>query len=191
MAMTGAGDRHDVGSPRQDPGKRQLRRRAVLGCSEILQLFQQLEVAAQIIALKPRHIAACVARSQFRDVAERAGQETPAERAVDDKPDTELFTERQDLSLDVTGPQRVLDLHSADRVSGVGPSDRCRAGFANAEMPYLALAPEVAHRSYRFLDRNGRIDAMDVVKVDHIGFEALEAALAALLDVCRPSIRCR
>ena len=50
-----------------------------------LQLLDQRKVAAQIVALKPRHVAPCVARPQRRDVGDLAGQETTAERAVGDK----------------------------------------------------------------------------------------------------------
>jgi transglutaminase-like putative cysteine protease len=43
----------------------------------------------------------------------------------------------------------------------------------------------------RVLDRHGRIDTMDVVEVDDIGFEPLQAVLAGRLDVLRSAVRCR
>jgi hypothetical protein len=46
-------------------------------------------------------------------------------------------------------------------------------------MAHLTLVHEVAHRSDGVLDRHGRIDTMDVIEVDDIGFEPLQAALAA------------
>src|SRR5215472_14962639 len=55
VAMAGAGDRDDVVPPRQDPGDRELCWSAVLSCSMLFQLLDQREVAAQIVALKPRH----------------------------------------------------------------------------------------------------------------------------------------
>jgi hypothetical protein len=58
-------------------------------------------------------------------------------------------------------------------------------------MAHLAVAHEIAHRPDRVLDRHGRIDTMDVVEVDDIGFEPLQAALAARLDVVRPAVRRR
>jgi hypothetical protein len=70
-----------------------------------LQLLDERKVAAQIVALKPRHVASCVARPKRRD-GDLAGQETAAERAVGDKADTELLAERQDLGLDIAGPRR-------------------------------------------------------------------------------------
>jgi hypothetical protein len=38
-----------------------------------LQLLDQLEVAAEIVALKPRHVAPCVAGAQHRYIRELAG----------------------------------------------------------------------------------------------------------------------
>src|SRR5205814_10056338 len=115
------------------------------------------------------------------------GQETTAERAVGDKADAELRTERQDLGFDIAGPQRILDLHGTERVHGVGPPDRRRAGLAYAEIAHPALVHEITHCPDRVLDRHGRIDTVDVIKVYDIGFEPLQAALAARLDVFRPS----
>jgi hypothetical protein len=40
---------------------------------------------------------------------------------------------------------------------------------------------EIGHRPDRILDRHGRVDAVDVVEVDDIGFEPRRAALAARL----------
>ena len=103
--MAGTGNRHDIRRTGQNPGERKLRRGAVLGRGMRLQLLDQRKVAAQIVALKPRHVASCVARPQCRDIGNLAGQETAAERTVGDKADAEFLAERQDLGLDVTGPQ--------------------------------------------------------------------------------------
>jgi hypothetical protein len=103
--MAGARDGHDVSGPGQNPGERELRQSAVLCRGMRLQLLDQCKVAAQIIALKPRHVAPCVADAQSADIADLAGQETAAERAVGDKADAKLLTERQDLGFDVAGPQ--------------------------------------------------------------------------------------
>jgi len=70
-----------------------------------LQLLDQRKVAAQIVALKPRHASPHVTCAQRRDVGDVASQETAAERAIGDKADAELLAERQDLGFDVAGPQ--------------------------------------------------------------------------------------
>ena len=75
-------------------------------------------------------------------------------------------------------------------MGSVGPPDRRRAGLAYAEMAHLALAHEITHCPNRVLDRHGRIDTMDVIEVDDIGFEPLQAALAARPDVFGPAVRC-
>src|ERR1700730_2067713 len=64
------------------------------------------------------------------DIRDFAGQEAAAERAVGDKADAKLLTERQDLGFDVARPQRILDLHGAERVGGVGSPDCRGARFA-------------------------------------------------------------
>src|SRR5438105_6837636 len=68
---------------------------------------------------------------------------------------------------------------------------RRRARLAYAEIAHLALAHEITHCPDCVLDRHGRIDTMDVIKVDDISFEPLQTAFAARLDVFRPSIRGR
>src|SRR3984893_17488937 len=135
--MAGTRDRHDVRRAGQNPGERELRRSAVLGRGMRLQLLDQPKVAAQIIALKPRHVAPCVARPLPRDIRDLAGQETAAERAVGNKANAKLLTERQDLGFDVAGPQRILDLHRAERWGGVGPPGRGYTRFAYGEVATL------------------------------------------------------
>src|SRR4029077_7093952 len=125
------------------------------------QLLHQYKVAAQIVALKARHVAPCVADAQRADIADLAGQETAAERAVGDKADAKLLTERQDLGFDGARPQRIPDLHRAERVGGVGSPDCRGSRFAYAEMAYLSLVHEIAHGADGVLDRHGRIDTMD------------------------------
>src|SRR5882672_7692041 len=58
-------------------------------------------------------------------------------------------------------------------------ADRLRPGLADAEMAYLALAHEIAHRTDRVLDRHIRVDPVDVIKIDDFGLEPLQAAVAA------------
>ena len=71
----------------------------------LLQLLDQCMVSAQIVALKPRHVAPHIARAQRRDIGDIASQKTATERAIGDKADAEFLAERQDLGLDITGLQ--------------------------------------------------------------------------------------
>ena len=72
--MAGAGDRHDVVRPGQNPGKRQLGRGAILGRSMLLQLLDQREIVTQIVALKAGHVAPRIGSAQRRDIGDIAGQ---------------------------------------------------------------------------------------------------------------------
>jgi len=69
-----------------------------------LQLLDQRKVSAQIVALKPRHVAA-VRRPPEAPRRDLAGQETAAKWAVGDKADAELLAERQDLGFHLAGSQ--------------------------------------------------------------------------------------
>jgi hypothetical protein len=82
--MAGAGKRHNMGRPGQNPGEHQLCRGAVLGWGMPSQLLDKLKVPAQIVTLKPRHLAPCVGRAQHRELGDVTGQKTTAEGAVGD-----------------------------------------------------------------------------------------------------------
>src|SRR5579859_4090545 len=68
---------------------------------------------------------------------------------------------------------------------------RSVAGAAS-EMPRwrtLPLPDQPSQRAHRVLDRHRRIDPVDVVEIDRVHAEALQAGLAALRDVFRPAVR--
>ena len=69
------------------------------------------------------------------------------------------------------------------------PPDGRRPGLADAEKAYFALADKLAHRADRVLDRNGRIDPMDVIEVDDVGLEPPEPLLAGFAHIFRPAVR--
>jgi hypothetical protein len=48
------------------------------------QLLDKLKVPAQIVTLKPRHVAPCVGRAQHRELGDVTGQKTTAEGGVGD-----------------------------------------------------------------------------------------------------------
>ena len=58
-----------------------------------------------------------------------AGQEAAAERRIGHEADAELVAGRQDFVLDAALPQRIFTLQRRDRMDGVRPADRLRAGF--------------------------------------------------------------
>src|SRR5215467_9491094 len=60
----------------------------------------------------------------------------------------------------------------------MGAPDGVGAGLAEAEMADLALLDEPRHGADGVLDRHVRVDAMDVIEIDHLDAEPLEARLA-------------
>src|SRR5271166_7211097 len=70
----------------------------------------------------------------------------------------------------------------------VGAAHRGGRGLAQAEIAYLAGLHQLGHRADGFFDGYRLIDAMLVVKVDHVDAEALERSLARLFHVVRPAV---
>src|SRR5215475_8127853 len=70
----------------------------------------------------------------------------------------------------------------------VRPPDGVRTGLAKAEMAYLALLDQTRHGADSLLDRNIGIDPVDVVEVDHVDAEPLEARIAGDRDIVGLSI---
>src|SRR6185436_3982154 len=88
-------NRDDVGTARQQPGERELRRRAALLPREILDAGHEIEIALEVLALKARVLTTPVAWREIVHRAEPSGEEPAAERAVGDEADAELTTRRQ------------------------------------------------------------------------------------------------
>src|ERR1700741_3744019 len=76
-----------------------------------------------------------------------------------------------------------------ERMHRMRPPDGRRPGLADAEKAPLALADELAHRADCVLDRNGRIDPMDVIEVDNVGPEPPKAPFAGFVHIFRPAVR--
>ena len=74
------------------------------------------------------------------------------------------------------------------RMRLVGAADGARAGLAEAEVADLALLHEAGHGADRVFDRHVRIDAVDIIEVDHIDPHALEARLAGDRHIVGPAV---
>src|SRR2546421_2752968 len=105
-----AGNRHDVFSLRQYPGKRQLRRRAVLLARQLPYLIDECQVAAEVLALKARGAAAIVIGREIVRALDGAGEEAASERAVRHETDAETPAGLEHVVLGIARPQRVLAL---------------------------------------------------------------------------------
>src|SRR5439155_5233927 len=85
-----AGNRDDVGAFRQQPGKRELRRRAPFVPSHLLQALYERDVLLKVRVLESRQEAADVGRPEHLGIPDRGAQEPAAERAERDEADPEL-----------------------------------------------------------------------------------------------------
>src|SRR5205807_1630480 len=84
-----AGNRHDVLALREHPGKRQLRRRAVLLARQLPHLIDECQVAAEVLTLKARGAAAVVIGREVLETLDGAGEEASPQRTVRDEADAE------------------------------------------------------------------------------------------------------
>ncbi len=92
------------------------------------------------------------------------------------------------VRLEVSLPERVLALHRADRVHGVGAANGPLAGLGQSEEAHFPLAHEVGHRADDILDGHRGVDAMLVEQVDPVGAEAFERRVDHLANVRRPAV---
>src|SRR5439155_15746363 len=74
------------------------------------------------------------------------------------------------------------------RVGLMGAADGIGAGLAQAEVAHLALLHEPRHGADRVLDRHSGVDAVDVIEVDRLDAEPLEARLAGDRHVIRLAV---
>ena len=70
----------------------------------------------------------------------------------------------------------------------MGAPDRGGGRFGDAQVAHLASCHELGHGADGILDRHARVDAVDVIEVDHVGSEALEARLAGRAHIFRPPV---
>src|SRR5207237_5428724 len=103
-ALRRAGNRHDVVPPRQEPGQRQLRRRAALLPRDLLALADEVQALLKVRPLKPGRAATEVTRRQVVELLEPAWDRAGPERAVGNEADAKCPALRQDLVLRITAP---------------------------------------------------------------------------------------
>ncbi len=118
-----------------------------------------------------------------------AGEEAAAERAVGHEPDAQFARGGQDPGLHVAGPQRVFALQRRDRMHRVAAAQLIGAGFRDADRADLALVLQPAELAHRLLDRDARIDPVQIVEVDVLEPEPLQAGLHRLAGAHRRRIR--
>lgn len=83
----------------------------------------------------------------------------------------------------------ILGLNRTHRLHRVSPADGHGAWLRKAEVQHLALSDQLFDRTGDVLDRDVRIDAMLIQKVDTVGAETLKRAIDDCLDVFRPAVQ--
>src|SRR5262249_30721350 len=129
-----------------------------------------------------------IGRNEIVALAECAAQEAAAKRRIGNEADAELLQRWQNLGLDVARPQRIFGLDRADRMSLVGATDGVGAGLAQAELADLAPLDKPRHGADSVLDRHVRIDPVDIIEIDHLDAEPLEAGLAGDRHIVRLAV---
>jgi hypothetical protein len=185
--LRGAGDRHDEGALRQQPGKRDLAGRGRLAPAPDPGELDQAEIAGKVVRREPRLDPADVAFGEACLGVDGAGQEADAERAPRHEADAEFLADPEHLRLRSAPEHGILALDGRDGQLGMRPAQRLEPHLAKAPVQHLALGLEVLDRTRHVLDRHGGIDSVLVEEVDTIGAKALQHALHRRLDVVGPA----
>ena len=88
----------------------------------------------------------------------------------------------------MAAPQRIFALHRGDRRYRVGAAQRGGRHFAQAQRTQLAFGLQARHLAHRFLDRHGFVPAVQVVQVDHVGAQPLQAGLDIAANGFGPAV---
>src|SRR5437773_11145697 len=72
--------------------------------------------------------------------------------------------------------------------SGLSPLKLSEGEIADADEANLALIHQVFHGTHRFLDGNGRVRPVKLVKIDVVGFECLKAAVGSMVNILTSKI---
>ena len=134
--------------------------------------------------LKARAVPAPVVLGQALDAlpGHRAGQQARAHRRIGDHPDALAFGERQDLVLDLAGDQRVRRLQRLDRRDLLDPPQLADVEVGNPDVTHEPLLLQLGQGRPALLDVRLRDRPVDLVEVDRVHTEPLEAALGLPQD---------
>ncbi len=92
------------------PGERELRRRAFFFARDVPDAGDEIEVALEIFALKPRRGASVIIFRQVFRFFDLTGQKSAAKRAVRHKPDAERAAGTENFLFGIARPKRVFRL---------------------------------------------------------------------------------
>src|SRR6266550_3032836 len=114
-----AGNRDDVVALRENPGKGQLRRRALFLVRDFFDAFHEIQIALKIFALKSRCRAPVIVLWQILWLLNLSSEKPAAERTVRHEADAKLAADAKNFGFGVARPERVFRLQRSDRMNGV------------------------------------------------------------------------
>ena len=119
----GAGDRDHIGTLRQEPSQRELRRGAALLLGDRLDAFDEGAVLGEISAHEARVATAGVAGVEMGEIGNGSGEQAAAERSISEKGDAEVAGQLARLGRLLAVEQREFALHRGDRVDRMAAPD--------------------------------------------------------------------
>jgi hypothetical protein len=149
------------------------------------------QIGSQIVTLQSRVAVAEVGGGELVDI-ELPGQKAPAERRIRHETDAQLpHCGKDAVGLDAALEQRVLTLYRRNRMHRMRPADGRGRGLRQAQVADLALMHEISECPDRVLDRNPRVDPVQVEQVDVLGAEPLQGAFDRGGHVLRTTVHHR
>ena len=168
--------------PPEHPGNGQLGKRQVVALGDGLQTIDQGEVRVEgrrpeLDVPAPPVVCSQPGKAGF---GEFAGQKTAYHRAVDDHADVIFGAVRQQGILDAAPQHAVGRLERRYRVNGLHGLQVLHREVGYAGIANLPFLDHFGDLGPCFLNFSGRIGPVNLVQVDHVRFEALQARFAFL-----------
>jgi hypothetical protein len=103
-AVSSAGDGNNVIALGEDPGKRKLRRGAVLLTRNLFNFLNEINILLEVISLKSSNAAAEVIGREIFETLDLSGKKAAAKRTVGNKPNAQFAACGQNFIFGITGP---------------------------------------------------------------------------------------
>ena len=184
---SGAGDRDDQLGLGKQPRDRDLRRRCAPAIGDRSDPVDDHLVRPYRLLGEPRERGAEVVRVG-RGGRHRSGEEPASEGRIGDERGAVRRAPRHDVVQTLGEPQRELRLHARNRVDRVGERQLVDVGLGQAERANLPRSDQLGHGSPRLFERDGGIDPMELIQVDHVGLEPAQGSVDRLADVFRAGV---
>jgi len=174
----------------QNPGEGQLRGRGSALTGGLHETFDDVEgIAGEVAFIVVSEGLEASAAGHGLPTSVLTSEHSSGQRIVGDDPQALGLAQRQDLALD--GPvQRVVHWLDADKACPMaplrGPQELAQLPGSQvraAQIAHLALAHHVVQRPHRFFHGHAGIPSVNLVEINDLDLQALEARLHCALDV--------